>query len=517
MNSTGASEGASRRLVSNSRWNLLAFAVSLLVNFATIPIVITAIGLPAFGAGGLVLAVYAPLMLVGTVLGQAMVKELAPLLAAGPEQHGNAASMFSTSLFLCVSGSILLAACTTLLANVAVNALDADTASAVDWQLAFLVAACGWGAQQVALVLQAGIAATQRFAALAQVGIVVALSSAACVVAGAMWRPDHLGFLLGTSAGFLLALALWWRLVRRELPFLFPLARVNRKDIRLIMAFGKWQGGAHFVGATGNQIDRYLLGVLAPLSVVGQFNVAMRLQEVVHMGLLKATEVLLPHFAVTATDSLERRGSFFAQASWVLNLLGACALAPLVPLAHSLIALWINEEAAQGGAQMLRTLAAAGILGCGVNVYYYFALGTGQQARMAILTTIHALLTIAFTGIALLTFGPMAAGAGYLAANLVRLAASLWLTRQHFSIALALSRLLQSTLPPLVLGLAVAFALWHVGWFAPDTWWALLRDYALIATMVALSASLVACASRPGRDLVIQCVLVLRQILLRRG
>ena len=515
MNSAQAPDGANGKLLSNSRWNLLAFATALIVNFATLPIVVAAIGLPAFGVGGLVLAIYAPFMLVGTVLGQAMVKELAPLLMAAPRRNGHAASMLSTGIFLSVVGSIVVTACLVALADVSMTRFGVQSDLAVDWWLAFLVVGFGWAAQQIALVIQGSIAATQRYAAVAQMSVVAALISALCTVAGSMWMPDYRGFLIGTSAGFVISVVLWMFQARRQLPFLFPLPRVSLADMKTIAAFGKWQGGAHFVGAIGNQIDRYLLGMLAPLAVVGQFNIAMRLQEVVHMGLLKATEVLLPHFAVTATDSPERRSAFFLQASWALNLLGACALAPLIPLAHSLISLWIGPEAAEGGARMLRTLAAAGVLGCGVNVYYYFALGTGQQARMAALTVAHAVLTIALTAAALLTWGPVAAGVGYLGANLLRLAASLWLTRNHFSKAMRPVQLLLATLPPLAVGLAIAYGLWRMDGLHPASWWTLFVQYALVALMIAAGTTLAACASPSGRALVRHSAQALRQTLKR--
>lgn len=515
MNSAQAPHGANGKLLSNSRWNLLAFATSLIVNFATLPIVVAAIGLPAFGVGGLVLAIYAPFMLVGTVLGQAMVKELAPLLMATPQRNDHAASMLSTGIFLSVVGSIVVTVSLVALADVSMTRFGVQSDFTIDWWLAFLIAGFGWAAQQVALVIQGSIAATQRYAAVAQMSVLAALISALCAVAGSMWIPDYRGFLLGTSAGFVVSVVLWLFQARRQLPFLFPLPKVSLADMKTIAAFGKWQGGAHFVGAVSNQIDRYLLGMLAPLAVVGQFNIAMRLQEVVHMGLLKATEVLLPHFAVTATDSPERRSTFFLQASWALNLLGACALAPLIPLAHSLISLWIGPEAAEGGARMLRTLAAAGVLGCGVNVYYYFALGTGQQARMAALTVAHAVLTIALTAAALLTWGPVAAGAGYLGANLMRLGVSLWLTRNHFSQAMRPVQLLLATLPPLAVGLAIAYGLWRMVGLHPASWWTLFVQYALVALMIAAGTTLAACASPSGRALVRHSAQALRQTLRR--
>lgn len=508
-----ATSSTGDRLVSNSRWNLIAFGFSLVINFATIPIVISYIGLEAFGAAGLVVAIYAPFTLVGTVLGQAMVGQLSPQIAAGDFEHP--APVLSAGLFICAAGSLAVVALLTLAGEASVHFLSKQINNTTHWSLAFFVAGIGWAAQQGVLVLQATVASTQRYASLAWISVAAAVTSAASLVAGAMLRPDYLGFLLGTSAGFLLSLVLWVVLVRRLMPKMFPLRRFGRRELRSIAEFGKWQGGAHFVGAVGNQVDRYVLGVFAPLSVVGQYNVAMRLQEVVHMGLLKATEVLFPHFTVTASDPVERRASFFIQASWILNVLGVAALAPLIPLAGDLLTLWVNKETANGGAQMLRTLAAAGILGCGVNVYYYFALGTGQSGRIASLTVAHAFLTIVFTYIAIKNFGPVAAGAGYLVANAIRLGITLWFTGQHFSATAAMRKLIECTLPPLIAGLLLAVAWWQSDWLAPSGWAHLMAAYAMVACSVVFGSLAATVISKNGRLLTADTLSALRRLMQR--
>ena len=67
---------ASLRLVKNSVWNMVALFATICVHFVTVPVVISRIGLPQFGIAGLVLAVWAPLLLIGTVVGQAVTREL---------------------------------------------------------------------------------------------------------------------------------------------------------------------------------------------------------------------------------------------------------------------------------------------------------------------------------------------------------------------------------------------------------------------------------------------------------
>jgi O-antigen/teichoic acid export membrane protein len=499
------------RLLSNSRWNLLAFGASLVVNFVTLPLVITAIGLEAFGVGGLVIAIYAPFVLVGTVLGQAMIRELAPLLEAGDTRR--AASTLSAGVVLCALACGLVVLGLVLVGALAVPLFGPQPATQLDWGKAFLIAGAGWAAQQGVLFAQAVLAARQRYAPLALLTGLTAIASAVVLVTACRAWPGTLGFLAGTSAGFVLSLGLWSMLMRRLLPDVSPFAGFGREELRAIAHFGKWQGAAHFAGAVGNQIDRYVLGAMAPAAVVGFFNVAMRLQEVVHMGLLKATEVLLPHFSVTQQDPTDKRARFFLQCSWVMNVLGVAALAPLIPLASGLITLWIDAPTAGGAAPMLRTLAAAGVLGCGVNVYYYFAVGTGQTARIALITTSHAVLTVALTVLMILTFGPLAAGTGYLLANLMRLVATLWFVNRHFESSAPLSQLSSCNLPPLFAGLAFAIVAWQAGWPDARSWAGWLFSYMALGAAVAAVAVSATAATRPGRVIAAQTLRALGAML----
>ena len=127
---TGAAPSAGARLVSNSRWNLIAFGVSLVINFATIPIAISFIGLDAFGAAGLITAIYAPFMLVGTVLGQAMVKELSPLIAAG--DFKSASSTLSAGLFLCAIGSMVVVGLMSVLGESSMHFFGSQSSTVVN-------------------------------------------------------------------------------------------------------------------------------------------------------------------------------------------------------------------------------------------------------------------------------------------------------------------------------------------------------------------------------------------------
>lgn len=493
-----------RSLISNSKWNLVAFACALAAQFAIVPFVIRWIGLAEFGRAGLVLAVWAPLMLIGTVLGQATTREMSARL--GSSGLPEAQRVFDTAILLCsavcaVGGLVLFAAGPSIL-----SALVGAAQPRQALRAAFLFAGIGWIAQQAILVLQGACSARQDFRRIAQLGAFSACATVLLTLAFTASAPSAEGYLAGVAASFVASLLAWlW--TSRTIALSRPRwPTLHRQELASLMHFGKWQSLAQLAGSFGNQIDRYALGALAPAIVVGQYNAANRLQEAAYMGVMKAGEILFPHFAATANDELARREAFFLTASWVVATVSAMFLAPLVPLAHSMLTLWVGPATADGGAQLLRTLVLGGIVGCGSNVFTYYAMGTGQNAPVAWLSLTYALLTVLATIVLIVNFGPYAAGGGLLVASVVRVAASLWLTRRLFFQGLRWSSLLVSSVVPLLAGLAVALGLTATALSEVAGWPALVAAYALAAIAVLVTNLILTALWPVGRETVARVI-----------
>lgn len=492
--------GVAARLLSNSRWNFIAFAVAVLANLVTLPIAIAAIGLDHFGAVGLILALYAPFTLLGTVIGQALVRELAPRLAANDRE--GCVRIMSAAALLCLLGTLVVMPLLWLTGDSLMHFMTGHERAVADWSAALLICGIGWTVQQACLLLQSAMAATQQFGRLAIAGTIGAIASASAVVCASRWMPNALGFLVGSTLGFGLTLILLLSLLWSELGWLFRFRRWQSSDLRALLHFGKWQGAAHFVGALGNQVDRYALGVMAPLAVVGQFNVAMRLQEVVHMGVLKLTEVLFPHFSVTTAEPMAQRANFYRRSSWLLNVAGVVTIAPLIPLADSLLTLWVSPAAAEGGSAMLRTLAVAGVFGCGANVYTFFAMATGQAHKLAAVALAHATTLILGTVVLIWWLGPAAAGVGYLVANALRLVIVTRFSQDYFAGNGNPGTMSRSTVPALVGGLATACLLAVIPLPLTADWVSLGVEYVLVALLVCTGALAATAVTGDGRHLI---------------
>ena len=490
----------SKRLVSNSKWNLVAFACGLAAQFITVPFIIHWIGLARFGRAGLVLAVWAPLMLVGAVLGQATTREMSARLSVGNVQA--ASRVIDAAMLMCLGACIFGGVALAVVGPRLMSALISNDYPSHALQIAFVITGTGWAAQQAILVLQGACSARQDFRTMAQVAALSAFITVALTLGFTAAFPSVEGYLAGVASSFIVTLLVWLWVTRK-----LPLGRRwwgawHREELTSLLHFGKWQTLAQFAGAIGNQMDRYVLGVLAPAAVIGQYNAANRLQEAGYIGVMKAGEILFPHFGATAHDEVARRARFFLTSSWVIATLSAMILAPLVPLSHSLLTLWIGPETAEGGALLLRTLVIGGLIGCGSNVFTYYAMGIGQNAPVAWLSVLYALLTVLATIVVMRMFGPYAAGVGLLLASGVRLAISIWLTRSRFFVTLRWSALVVSSLLPLVAGVGVALWLHAVGAGLVSGWLQLLLFYALAAIIVLATVLLFTAPWAVGREII---------------
>jgi O-antigen/teichoic acid export membrane protein len=483
-------------LMANSRWNIIAFGSTLASNLVTVPFVVRWIGIDAFGQAGLVLAICAPLVLIGTVLGQALVRERSSRFGVGDTE--GAQRLLDAALRLCLVVSAL-GWLTLVVTGPWITTLLLGKGTAASLQPAFLIAATGWFFQQFGLVLHAASAARQDYRSIARVAVLSAAVNVIAVLGLTSAVPAVEGYLAGIATGLGLSVAAWLWVLRREIK-IAPTDRVA--ELKALLHFAKWQGVAQLAGTIGNQIDRYALSVLAPLAVIGQYNVANRLQEAAYIGAIKSGEVLFPRFGSLSHRGVKEQGELFQTASWVVGTISAMLLVPLVPLSDALLALWVGTDVAQGAAVLLRTLALGGIVGSGSNVFTYYALGTGRNAPVALVAVLYSAITIVFTVVLIGLFGPFAAGAGLIVASVARVGTALVLTRRDFFPHLSCSELAVSTLVPLTAGTLVAVGTHVIGIGRVNSWIHLVAVYIAVSSAVLAATLMFSLLSGAGRAIV---------------
>lgn len=492
-------------LLSNSRWNLLAFGMALIAQFLTLPFIVRWIGLEEFGISAVLVAVCAPMTLIGTVLGQALTREIAS--TSTPNDH-NLTKILAATLrlwfFACTGGAVLLLCVGPFITQHLISSSIRTTAT--DYIVPLLIATGGCIAQQASLILQGISAARQDYRTIAGITLCSAVAGSIITLIVTRLLPSSTGYLLGLSGSFGFTMTIWFFRWRRSIDWTQIFSSSLAATTAPLMHFGKWQGVAQLAGMLGNQIDRYALGILAPVSIVGQYSIANRLQEAAYIGVVKVGEVLFPRFGAMSEHSPHERQEFFQLCSWTLGVISTSMLVPLALLAHDVLRLWVGQAAADGADRILVVLVLGGVVGTASNVFTYYAMGMARNVAVAAISVLFSVLTVSLTVILIATIGPAAAGVGLLLASIARVTASMLLTRRIFFPALRWKDLCVSTALPVAIGIAITILCRKFVVFDIHSWFSLIPIYAALSTMIVVICIGLTCLTSGGRYFVLSIV-----------
>ncbi len=485
-------------ILKNSLWNITALSFTLIVNFITIPFVIKSIGLSEFGNAGLFIALGSPLLIIGTVIGQSAIRIMSSKLALGDKLGAKSASV--AAFYLCILLSLIGAVVFVTFFPVIFHSISS---SSFDSQEFYIIAIAIY-AQQLVIVFQSISIAHQNFKMIAAFTAGSAVITVVAIFSMVFWYPTAVGYLYGVALGFIGTMFLWWYGVIK----LYGSLRYHCKTEAHgeLLRFGYWQFISQFAGSVANQIDRYVLASHSSIAILGQFNVANRLQEAVFICAIKATEVLFPYFGSISQSDIRQQANFYLSISWVAMTFYATVMVPLIALSEPILYFWVGEEVANGCSVLLCTLVIGGLIGAGTNVYANFAMGTGRNRSLTWLTLMYSLLVIIITVTAISYFGPYAAGVGIVIASIVRIGLTFFiLCKDSFKFVTA-SQLISSNLMPLLVGLLVAGTWWSFSDIQITNWFFLILTYILISFLTCTSIVLTSLLTRFGRDLFQQVI-----------
>ena len=185
------------QLLRNSAWNILAFVFNVASNFVTIPFVVKAIGLGAFGRSVLVISLCAPLMMIGTILSQALVSKLTTTAAGSNEL--NAQPIIDVALRLCVLFALSFCLLFAAIGPYAAGYFSAGHNGGAPMNFEFAALCTGLFARQVTLLLQAVFVARNDFRSVAQMSAFSGVADISCVLILIHANPTSAVYLSGIA------------------------------------------------------------------------------------------------------------------------------------------------------------------------------------------------------------------------------------------------------------------------------------------------------------------------------
>lgn len=344
-----------RRLARNAVWNLVAQGAPLGVALVAIPFLLHRIGVERFGVLTLIWALVGYASVFDFGLGRALTKLIADRLGQG--KRAAIPALLWTGLSL-MAGVGLIAGLLLLLIVpwLVQDALHVPPALFAETRSAFQLVALGIPFVTLAAGLRGVLEAHQRFRALALINGF----QGAFTFLGPLLAVVFIDHMAAMAAAILIARALATAFYFLYCLELHPdLARPHwlKADAKSLIRFGSWMTISNLLGPLMDNMDRFLLGALATVSVVAYY---VTPYDVITRSLIipnALVGVLFPAFSVALANDRQRAINLCVTGvRYVfLALVPVCLL--IVIFAREALELWLGHSFAVQSEHIAQWLA----------------------------------------------------------------------------------------------------------------------------------------------------------------
>ena len=392
-------------------WSLVGWCGAVLISFVIAPIQIRLLGESHYGLMMLLSSIIAPMILLDAGMSEATIKYVAESIGVGDycrvEQYIR--NTFAFNIGVGILGALFLGLMAGLLTTQIFNIPPESQSMArqcIYWMAAM------WFINQLRQTFIGAVTAQQRYD-IVSIGNLVTLALTAMAGIGVLVLGGGLlEFTQAQVISSVLAGSGWFIAARRLFPSLCFSPSINRTVFRRTFGFGFWQMFNYLGGIFSGQSQRWLLGVLLPLTAVGFYNIGLQLNMVMYTITYRIGQVVFPAVSQLQGQEQEARAaSLSIQAGWMVSALSVAGYVTLVVFAPDIITLWIDPNFAFQTAGLTRILSLASTVGAMFAVHSFYLLGTGRVKWLAALSFSQGFLSL----IGAIAFIPVLglAGAGW--------------------------------------------------------------------------------------------------------
>ncbi len=510
----GKTQGVSPPIINvtnNSLWNMGGLIGGSLINFVSTPILIYLLGKEQYGLMALLISVLTPLGLLDFGIGEATVKYIAENI--GREDYVQTGKYLRSTLLFnlsvgCLGGMVII-----LLARFLITSVFNVPSGSQDLARYCLYwIGINWCVMQIRQTFTGVVMAMQHYGIL-NIGNIITNLITIVAGLGVLFFGGNLLDLVRIQAIVAALMALGWLIVaKRLLPNISFFPRLDLLSFQKTLGFGLWQMLNRMGGILGHQSERWLLGVLLPVSTVGFYNVGVQVVGVIYLAAYKTGEVLFP--AVSQMQGQlrdEEAARLVVQANWVITALAISCFVPMIVFAYDLLFVWIGLDFAVNTGGLLRILAFGAGASCLFAIPSFYLLGIGKSKWLALMSFIQGIITLVVAALLIPRVGLAGAGWGVTLSTVVHVTVLILMWKRIFRIWIPARVYFSATFGQYGVGAAIAIGLMLLrDTFTWSPSWISLGVAGFLCALI--SATIIACI-----DSVLPGGMQRRQLLLKLG
>jgi O-antigen/teichoic acid export membrane protein len=370
------------KLAKNTAFNLAGQVLPILAGIALIPYIVRGLGPDRFGMLGIIWVIFGYFSLMDFGLGRATTKFLAEWLARGETRR--ISDMVWNSLFfqviLGIVGGMIIAILTPTLVG---RVLKTPMGLELEARTAFYILAATLPAILVLNGLRAVLEGCQRFdiTNLLRVPSSILAFGIPAIAIFLGLRLPGIVLWMGISRLFFIFAHGWYCF--KVLPYLKAGPVLRTKAVVPLLAFGGWVTAANLVNPILLSMDRFLIGSLLSVTLVGYYTAPFEAVTKLWMIPASLMTTVYPTCSALGTGNLRELQAIYSRSIKYIF----CALAPvsfiLVLFARPLIAVWLGTSFVNRSAAPLQLLAVGVLVNSFAHVPYCFLQALGRPDSAA--------------------------------------------------------------------------------------------------------------------------------------
>ena len=282
----------------------------------------------------------------------------------------------------------------------------------------FVISVAGVGFFFSAFVNPAGAipGALQRFDSLTFASLTSTTASGAGSVAVLSLGWGLRGLIVVTALRPALMLMLLARSNKRLMPNLPIRPSYNGPLLRKMLSFSAYSFISNVAGLILFQVDKFVLGALANVSLVTYYVIPGNVTQRLHAGVSELTSVALSVSAdLHAREERRALNDFYVRALRAIALVIVSLVVPAFVFSRELLREWVGEAFAVTSFGTMRLLLLTYALLALTALPYYVTLGIGRPRILAAFNVVMALINVVLIVILIPPYGLIGAAAAYLA------------------------------------------------------------------------------------------------------
>lgn len=372
--------------IKNSTFNLLGQLVPLAAGLVTMPIIIRGLGPERFSLLTLVWAALGYFTLFDLGFGRATTKLLAELLArSNREKIGSLywSSMAALAALSFAGAALLGLGAPLIIAHL--NGVPPEFTKEVRSSIYILIFAI----PVMTLTANArGVMEAQgKFLAINVLQLVVGTGSYVAPLFLLASGPALLNVVIALTLlrAFSLAVHLYFNF--KTLPEIKAFPQVNLTQVNELWHFGGWLTISNIVGPILFYFDRFVLGLLLPIKIVGYYTTPVEVVTKLWIIPSSLVRVLFPEFARDLQSSPNQARSLYWRSSKLLAIAMAVPCLILGVWAHFILLTWLGPDFAEKASRPLQILSAGVYINSLAWIPYTLLQSLGRTKLIAMIHT----------------------------------------------------------------------------------------------------------------------------------